>query len=88
MGYFTGSGPGSDVEFQQMLDRPRAPEKVTGEMYARVNEAREEELFVHGQEDQQFYDVNPIHEENSDLNLSEAEQHAESRSTVSESRGF
>ena len=89
VGYFTGSGPGSDIEFQKALDRDRPPERITGEMYARANQAYDDRnLFVRGQEDQQYYDVDPIHEANGDLNLSEAEQHAESRSTVSESRGF
>lgn len=89
VGYFTGSGPGSNIEFQKTLETDRSPEQITGEMYARADQAYDDrELFVRGQEDQQFYDVNPIHEANGDLNLSEAEQHAESRSTVSESRGF
>lgn len=86
VGYFTGTGPGSDVEFQKMLDAPRSTDQVSGDMYARVNEAREEDLFVLGQEDQEFYNVNPIHEANGNFDLSEEEQRAESRSTVDNAR--
>lgn len=89
VGYFTGTGPGSDMEFQKTLEISRPTEQISGEMYTRANEVYEDrDLFVRGQEDQQYYDVDPLHEAKGNLNLSEAEQHAESRSTVSESRGF
>ena len=87
-GYFTGTGSGSDVEFQKMLGVSRSKDMVTGETYKRVSETREEDLFVLGQDDNQFYDVSPIEGSNSSgLGLSEAEQTAESRSAVDDARG-
>lgn len=87
-GYFTETGAGSDMEFQKMLNTPRSTDMITSETYARVDESREEDLFVRGQDDQQFYDVSPIvGSGSSGFGLSEAEQHAGSRSTVDDARG-
>lgn len=88
-GYFTGSGPGSDMEFQKTLDIPRPTEMVTGEQFKRVNDAYEErDLFIRGQDDQQFYDVDSLVDSGrSGIGLSEAEQTAESRSAVDDARG-
>lgn len=89
MGYFTGTGPGSDIEFQKTLDVPRSTDTVTGEPYRRADMAYEDrELFVRGDDDQQYYDVRPAVEKNTGLGLSEAEQNAESRSTVDDARGM
>ncbi|ADJ14511.1 hypothetical protein HacjB3_05600 [Halalkalicoccus jeotgali B3] len=89
-GYFTGSGPGTDIEFQKMLNVPRSSEMVTGETFKRVDDAYgERDLFVRGENDQQFYDVSEVAEsDNHGLGLSEAEQNAESRSTVDNARGI
>lgn len=89
MGYFTGSGPGSDVEFQKTLNTPRPTEIVTGEPYRRADMAYEDrELYVRGEDDNQFYDVRPAVEKNTGLGLSAEEQNAESRSTVDDARGL
>lgn len=88
-GYFTGSGPGTDLEYQKVLNVPRKREMVTSEDFGRVDEAYgERDLFVRGENDHQFYDVRPTVEKNSGLRLSAEEQNAESRSTVDDARGL
>lgn len=88
VGYFTGTGPGPDMEFQKMLGTSRSTEMITGETYSRVDQTTDNELFVRGQEDQQYYDVSPISQSGgADASLSEVEQNAESRSTVDDARG-
>lgn len=87
MGYFTGTGPGSGIEFQKMLSTERSADFIKSSRYERVNNAYEErDLLARGQDDGTYYDVNQIPRSGSSLNLSEAEQTAESRATVDEVR--
>lgn len=88
VGYFTDTGPGSGTEFQGILNRERSTDEISGELYTRSNDVyAERDLYVRGQDDEQFYDVDPLHGiGGGDLSLSETEKHAESRSTVNDSR--